>query len=74
MPQFHAHSETLTLLINRLGPLDTGGERTIALHSRAEYDAIPRQWHFSYHGALFRLKEKRWSSDPGRGTATFHLW
>ena len=74
MRPFDTHSGTLFLLMERLSPVGEGTERTLVLHSRAEYDAIPGQWHFQCYGAFFRLKEKRWSADTGRGTVTLEMW
>ncbi len=68
------HPGTLGRLIERLSPLDPGGERSVILLSRTEYEAIPARWHFLCQGACFRLKEKCWSAQAGRGTAIFHLW
>lgn len=74
MDQSSAHSGTLFLLMERLVPKPGATEQTIALHSRAEYDAIPGRWQFHCYGAFFRLRGKHRSPEAGTGTATLEMW
>ncbi len=74
MDQTQRSIATQFFLMDRIAPPSHIRQQTIALLSRAEYDAIPSSWSFRCYGAAFELQTKCWDSNTGNGTATFSVW